>query len=312
MGHLLQGTKMHPLQVKHRAVIHYTRFERSLRKVAKHYDVGKSTLSRWVKQNLKDVPTRRNRRKLYEDIRGVVSREIGQQPFQTAETLCKIVRETMGTTVSMSTMYRTLHLLGNSYKRSSRCRNHEPIPEGHPFLSSDSYDGEPIAVDESSFYWNDVPRMGWGPKGKRVKKARPSHRKRVSLLLAVGKDGVVGYCVLSGGVKSQHFVDFVKTLPEGRPLILDNCSIHKTKSVKELCKSKDMELRYIPPYCPWYNPVEFCFSEIKRAYRPIRLCSPSDNYIEDIEYCVSKLRHQGSYFDHARRHCEQDRVTIQP
>ncbi len=302
---------MHPLQVKHRAVIHYTRFERSLRKVAKHYEVGKSTLSRWVKQNLKDVPIRRNRRKLYEKIRDVVSREIAQKPFQTAETLCKLIRTTMGTDVSISTMYRTLHLLGNSYKRSSRCRNHEPVPTDHCFLSFDSYDGDPIAVDESSFYWNDFPRMGWGPKGKRVKKARPSHRTRVSLLLAVGKTGVISYSLLSGGVKSQNFVDFVKTLPEGRPLILDNCSIHKTKSVKELCKSKDIDLRFIPPYCPWYNPVEFCFSELKRAYRPLRLSCPSANYVDDIEACLSNLRHHGSYFDHARRKCEQDRATIQ-
>ena len=303
---------MHPLQVKHRAVIHYTRFERSLRKVAKHYEVSKSTLSRWVKQNLKDVHVRRRKTKLHEVISNVVSGEIARQPFQTAETLCKLVRDTLGTSVSVSTMYRTLHILGNSYKRSSRCRNHEPIPADHPFLSLDSYHGNPIAVDESSFYWNDVPRMGWGPKGKRVKKARPSHRTRVSLLLAVGKEGVVNYVLLSGGVKSHHFVDFVKTLPEGRPLILDNCSIHKTKSVKELCKSKDIELRYIPPYCPWYNPVEFCFSEIKRAYRPLRLSSPAANYVEDIEACLTKLRHHGSYFDYARRKCEQDRATIRP
>jgi len=46
-------------------------------------------------------------------------------------------------------------------------------------MAGDSYSGDPIAVDESSFYWNDVPTMGWGPLGRRVRKARPSYRKRV-------------------------------------------------------------------------------------------------------------------------------------
>jgi len=39
-------------ELKHRAVIHYARFERSLRKVAEHYGVGKSTLARWLKQSM--------------------------------------------------------------------------------------------------------------------------------------------------------------------------------------------------------------------------------------------------------------------
>ena len=89
-----------------------------------------------------------------------------------------------------------------------------------------------MASDESSFYWNDVPTMGWGPLGRRVKKARPSHHKRVSLLLAVGREGVISVAVHVGGVKSQHFADFLRTLPDRRPVIRDNCSIHKTKDVR--------------------------------------------------------------------------------
>ena len=300
---------MHALQLKHRAVIHYTSFERSLRKVARRYNVSKSSLARWVKQSLGHVPRKRTKRKLFDRIRNIVSEAIMAQPFQTADTLRRTVRDADGCIVSRSTMYRALRKLNMSYKRSSRSREHEPVPRGHTFLLQDSYADEPIAVDESSFYWNDVPSMGWGPKGKRVKKARPSHRTRVSLLLAVGKEGVVGYTLLAGGVKSEHFVEFVRGLPNGRPLILDNCSIHKTKEVRRLCSSKDIDLRFIPPYCPWYNPAEFCFSEIKRLYRPVRLKSPSDNYIDDIHQCIYMLRHQESYFDHARKKCDSDRAA---
>ena len=304
---------MHPQQVKHRAVIHYTRFERSLRRVATQYGVSKSTLSRWVKQSLGDaLPGRRHRTSLHSVISNTVAAAISEQPFQTAQDLISKVMNSVGKRVSQSTMYRTLKKLRISYKRSARSRDHEPVPHNHPFMRTDSYEGDVIAVDESSFYWNDVPSMGWGPKGKRVKKARPSHRTRVSLLLAVGREGVIGYKILTGGVKSQHFAEFIRTLPNNRPLILDNCSIHKTRDVRTLCDSKGIDLRYIPPYCPWYNPVEFCFSEIKRLYRPMRLVLPSTDFVDDVRTCVNRLRYHATYFAHAKHRCDLDKVIPAP
>lgn len=303
---------MHPEQVKHRAVVHYSHFLRSLRKVAKHYNVGKSTLSRWVKQSPGGSVRRRSRKRLYDAISDTVRETVTAKPFSTADTIIARVREALGKDVSRSTMYRSLHALKHSYKRASRGREHEAVPWSHPFMAGDSYEGDPIAVDESSFYWNDFPRMGWGPKGKRVKKARPRDRKRVSLLLAVGKEGVVAYAVLVGGVRSTHFTDFVRKLPDGRPVILDNCSIHKTKEVRALCATKGITLRFIPPYCPWYNPAEFCFSEIKRAYRPLRLETPAADFVDDVIACLEGLKHQRSYFDHAANACARDRASARP
>ena len=254
----------------------------------------------------------RKRRRLHDIIGKVVKDVVTEKPFSTADIIISRVREALGTDVSRSTCYRSLHALKHSYKRASRGRDHEPVPFGHSFMEGDSYRGDPIAVDESSFYWNDFPRMGWGPKGKRVRKARPRDRKRVSLLLAVGKEGVVTYSIMVGGVKSNHFADFVRKLPDGRPVILDNCSIHKTKEVKALCATKRIELRFIPPYCPWYNPAEFCFSELKRSYRPIRLETPAADFVDDIINCLAGLRHQRAYFDHASDACARDRAAARP
>jgi hypothetical protein len=44
-----------------------------------------------------------------------------------------------------------------------------------------------------------------------------------------------------------------------------------------------MTLNYIPPYCPWYNPVEYAFSNIKRVFRRQRLIS--DDFDRDVHYC---------------------------
>ncbi len=299
---------MHPPTVRHRAIIHYTHFFPSLRKVARLYGVGKSTLARWVKQS-GPLSRTRSRHTLHQTICDTVEKAIRAQPFQSADALRQVVRGAHDVSVSRSTMYRSLRTLRLSYKRASRGREHEAVPAAHPFLHSPSYDGDVVAIDESSFYWNDYPRMGWGPKGKRVKKARPADRKRVSLLLAVGKEGVVAHTVMVGGVKSQHFADFVRSLPDGRPLLLDNCSIHKTKAVAELCRGKGCELRFTPPYCPWYNPVEFCFSEIKRRYRPMRLAATSRDFVADVLSCMRDLRHSEAYFRHAEAAWSKDRLA---
>ena len=40
---------MHSKEIKHKALIHYFHFTRSLRRVSRVYGVGKSTLGRWIK-----------------------------------------------------------------------------------------------------------------------------------------------------------------------------------------------------------------------------------------------------------------------
>lgn len=127
--------------------------------------------------------------------------------------------------------------------------------------------------------------------------------------MAVSREGIVHYEIRSGGVKAVHFADFVDKLPDGRPLICDNCVIHKAPCVREVYARKGIELRLTPPYCPWYNPVEFCFSEIKRRYRPVRLITPAADFVDDVLSCMRRLRWHGSYFDHASAAFERDRAA---
>jgi transposase len=52
---------MHPLEIRYKAVIHYKYFLHSLRKVANHYNVSKSSLQRWIKND----PKPSNKRERY-------------------------------------------------------------------------------------------------------------------------------------------------------------------------------------------------------------------------------------------------------
>ena len=53
-------------------------------------------------------------------------------------------------------------------------------------------------------------------------------------------------------------------------IILDNYSVHKAQLVKKICEILNMNLIYLPPYFPQFNPIEqvwkTCKIEIKRKY----------------------------------------------
>lgn len=53
-------------------------------------------------------------------------------------------------------------------------------------------------------------------------------------------------------------------------IILDNYSVHKAQLVKNICEILNMNLIYLPPYSPQFNPIEqvwrTCKIEIKRQY----------------------------------------------
>lgn len=297
---------------KFRAIIHYCEFLRSLRKVAEKYKVGKSTLARWVKESGREPPCRRVRAKLHDVIGATVVSTIDTNPTTIAMDMIKVIEHAHGICVSPSTIYRTLRRVGYTLKVVQRSRKHQNIDIRHPFFAHSSpYSRDIISVDEASFCWGDRPRRGWGPRGSRVPKIRPGRRSRVSLLLAIGQEGVIAHRLVRGGTNGAVFADFIRELPDGRPIIMDNASIHKTRIVKDTLRSKCICPIYIPPYSPWYNPVEFAFSWIKRRFRRNRACAILPSTLEsDVKYAVGLLPEVSPYFRHCNRVWSEDALKV--
>ena len=44
---------------------------------------------------------------------------------------------------------------------------------------------------------------------------------------------------------------------------MDNLSAHKGGRVREIVEGRGVELLYLPPYSPDYNPIEQAFSRVK-------------------------------------------------
>ena len=69
---------------------------------------------------------------------------------------------------------------------------------------------------------------------------------------------------------------------------MDNLSVHKAKSVQKLLKEQRFKVIFNPPYSPWGNPIEECFSVVKRDYRKAKLRRITKGTSETDEDLVEK------------------------
>lgn len=264
---------MHGSTLRHRAAIHYLHFDRSLRRVAKIYGVGKSSVARWARAlEVPDTNGRKVRQSAVARLKPKIAEHLQQNPFLTVGALLKKVRE-QGEKVGMTTVHRAIRAANFSRKRT-RPRFAPKIAtaeEGRTFLTSLNNASELIAVDETSIYVDDSPRYGYTLKGTRCVHRRkcPVRTGRVTLLLAVSPTrGVVHHEVVKGSVTSDRFAGFVRNISApGSTAILDNAVFHKTAAVREAAQGAGISLLFTPPYSPEFNPIEGCFSVMKQALR---------------------------------------------
>lgn len=238
----------------------------TLRQAAEATGVSKSTLSRWTQTSISEEKRVRPSPKL-DCIRQQVRRVVDNNPYLSIEE----VRSRMDINVSWSTVRRCMKALRLSYKATCRTHKKQPIDMRHPYFSSSPYaDPDCICIDEASLVSCDTPRRAWSRVGDTVHRHPPKRRRVVSLLLAIDRSGVVAHEVRVGSFNQHSFSSFLQRLPSDRTLLMDNASIHKTSLVHDTCRRSRIIPLYTPPYCPWFNPVEFAFSIVKRRFRKLR------------------------------------------
>ena len=98
------------------------------------------------------------------------------------------------------------------------------------------------------------------------------------MLPALSLDGILHLEVVEDAVTGADFRRFVKglltrmnefPLPNS-VLVINNASIHKVDSIREMVKDRGACLLYLPSYSPDFNPIELAFSTIKQWLRSNR------------------------------------------
>jgi transposase len=132
-----------------------------------------------------------------------------------------------------------------------------------------------VSVDETSFGRNSYDHvMGYAPKGQPLYVAKRRARETTTSVAAcVSASGLVAMHTLVGAsFNTDMFLCFLQSLdlPSGSVVLLDNVRFHHALRIKNFAAERGLELLYVPPYSPWFNPIEFCFSVVKKAYARVQ------------------------------------------
>ena len=77
-------------------------------------------------------------------------------------------------------------------------------------------------------------------------------------------------------VDGPRFCTFLRRLRAKYPfrrmcIYMDNLGFHKSKATKKVLIDQRFEYVFNPPYSPFANPIEECFSVVKREYKKAKL-----------------------------------------
>lgn len=142
-----------------------------------------------------------------------------------------------------------------------------------------SYKTNCIFVDEAGFNANLIRGRGYSRKGEdAVVKTKTKRAVNVTILAAISYQGVedVTAKMIPGGTNADLFLEFIKQIVASLDrdnaaehyFIMDNAPIHTANIIKNYFKEETRHrVHYLPPYSPFLNPIEECFSKLKGLVR---------------------------------------------
>ena len=146
------------------------------------------------------------------------------------------------------------------------------LDESYPSIKSQA------KVEKGEIFWGDETGVqnetnyvrGYAPKGKTPVLKVDTSKLRINMISAINNKGKVRFMIYKENMNQQRLIEFMERLVKDAArkvfLILDNLKVHHGQIVKEwLSTRKDkIEVFYLPPYAPEYNPDEYLNGNLKR------------------------------------------------
>jgi transposase len=111
--------------------------------------------------------------------------------------------------------------------------------------------------------------------------------------------------IFSGTLNKELFAEYIKTqlkptLADDDILLMDNCSVHKSKLVKDTLRECNITVLWLPRYSPDYNPIELLWSYIKSILRREKARTKEKLY-DGVKDALDTIPHD--YIKHWFEHC---------
>jgi transposase len=135
-----------------------------------------------------------------------------------------------------------------------------------------------VFIDECGVQTNMARRYGRSRRGQRAYSTVPfGHRKRLTVLGALGTDGMIASMSVAAATNGTIFAAFLEQvlLPELRHrkpdavLVMGNLRPHKTAEVRAVLDRSGFPYRYLPRYSPDLDPIEPAWAKVKSELRRV-------------------------------------------
>lgn len=111
---------------------------------------------------------------------------------------------------------------------------------------------------------------GFSPRGRTPELKEAAVKARTNFISSITNQGKMRFMIYEGKFNAEVFILFLKRsvkAARGRKIIMivDNYRVHKSVAVRQWLEDKkqQLELEYLPPYCPELNPDEYLNCDVK-------------------------------------------------
>jgi len=199
---------------------------------------------------------------------------------ETPDATLEAFKQKLGISGSRMIICRALQKLGLPLKKKSRHAAERDTPEVRRKRRSFRRKVKPIEprrlvfVDETGVTTAMTPTRGRAPRGERVEASAPASWESITVIAAMGLDGVRAPLALPGSVNAATFASYVErvlvpALHRGDVVVFDNLSSHLGSAVLESIERAGASVLPLPPYSPDFTPIEEMFSKFKGFLRRI-------------------------------------------
>lgn len=198
----------------------------------------------------------------------------------TRNNIRQLIKEKYGIDMKLSTLGYYLARWGFSVQRPvKRAYKQEQkqidkwLNEEFPGITAraEAENAEIFFGDETNIQNTTNYMRGYAPRGKTPVVRVESQKFKVNMLSAISKRGKLRFMLYKENMNAEKLIDFmgrlIRDVNKKVFLILDNLRVHHLKKVQKwLTAHKDkIEVFYLPPYAPEYNPDELVNSDLKRS-----------------------------------------------
>lgn len=222
-----------------------------------------------------------------------LSLELETKVYPSTRAVVLYVKENFGVIYTINGMAALLHKLGFSYKKPKGVPGKADIEKQKVFIQKyrriKRGGGLVYFADSTHPMLNPVISSGWIRKGSEFKVKTNSGRERVNINGAIEISSLDFVSRSCDKVNKDSMRELLRAVRARHPerdrilyLVLDNAPYNRAFQVRELAKSLEIKLLYLPPFSPNLNPIE-------RFWKFVKKKAMANAYFSDIKVFRKEL-----------------------